>query len=123
MLSLRDGTFRDDVAAAVNVYRSYRASWPRLTFSGMLSRTPFPRSANGPRSHVARPGPLRTPQTVEGDSVADIYPAEAAHPSPAARSNHYEAAEAVAPVAMAPVAVIAATHPTTLTPTTGGSFG
>src|SRR5258707_753893 len=78
-----------------------------------------------PRSRVARPGPLRIPETVEVDSVADIYPAEAAHPSPAARSNYHDAAEAASPVA---VAVIATTHSTTTHSTTtlaatGGSFG
>src|SRR5437868_7220084 len=78
-----------------------------------------------PRSRVARPGPLRIPETVEVDSVADIYPAEAAHPSPAARSNHHDAIEAASPVT---VAVIATTHSTTTHSTTtlaatGGSFG
>ena len=73
-----------------------------------------------PRSRVARPGPLRIPETVEVDSVADIYPAEAAHPSPAARSNYHDAAEAASPVA---VAVIATTHSTTTLAATGGSFG
>src|SRR5262249_35924225 len=48
--------------------------------------------------------------TAEVDSVADIHPSEAAHPSPAARCNHHEAAEAASPVA---VAVIATTHSTT----------
>src|SRR5262249_52283610 len=39
--------------------------------------------------------------TAEVDSVADIHPSEAAHPSPAARCNHHEAAEAASPVAVA----------------------
>src|SRR5260221_12784073 len=57
-------------------------------------------------------------ETVDVDLVADIYPAEAAHPSPAAESDDHEAAVA-APVAMAPMAVIAThatTHATTLPP-------
>jgi len=64
-------------------------------------------------------------ETVDVDLVADIYPAEAAHPSPAAGSDDHEAAVA-APVAMAPMAVIAThatTHATTLAPAASGSFG
>src|SRR5438128_4166322 len=62
---------------------------------------------------------------VDVDLVADIYPAEAAHPSPAAGSDDHEAAVA-APVAMAPMAVMAThatTHATTLAPAASGSFG
>src|SRR5260221_11460817 len=64
-------------------------------------------------------------ETVDVDLVADIYPAEAAHPSPAAGSDDHEAAVA-APVAMAPMAVIAThatTHATTLAPAASGSLG
>src|SRR5260370_4588512 len=64
-------------------------------------------------------------ETVDVDLVADIYPAEAAYPSPAAGSDDHEAAVA-APVAMAPMAVIAThttTHATTLAPAASGSFG
>src|SRR5262245_16369054 len=71
-----------------------------------------------PRSRVTRPGPARIPEILEV-SVADINPAEAAHPPPAARSNHHDAAEATSPVS---VAVIATTHSTTLA-ATGGSLG
>src|SRR5258708_21030965 len=64
-------------------------------------------------------------ETVDGDLVADVYSADAAHPSPAAGSDDDVAAVA-APVAMAPMAVIAThatTHATTLAPAAGGSFG
>src|SRR6516164_3104124 len=70
-------------------------------------------------------GASASTQTVDVDLVADIYPAEAAHPSPAAGSDDHEAAVA-APVAMAPMAVIAThatTHATTLAPAASGSFG
>src|SRR6266404_385927 len=60
-------------------------------------------------------------ETVDVDLVADVYSADAAHPSPAAGSDDDVAAVA-APVAMAPMAVIA-THATTLAPAAGGSFG
>src|SRR5262249_715743 len=43
---------------------------------------------------------------------------EAGHPPPAAGSDHHDTAEAAAPVAMAPVAVMP-----TLASTAGGSFG
>src|SRR2546430_4206648 len=66
-------------------------------------------------------GASASTQTVDVDLVADIYPAEAAHPSPAAGSDDHEAAVA-APVAMAPMAVMA-THATTLAPAASGSFG
>jgi len=69
-------------------------------------------------------GASASTQTVDVDLVADIYPAEAAHPSPAAGSDDHEAAVA-APVAMAPMAVIAThatTHAATLAPASG-SFG
>src|SRR5262249_36195082 len=56
-------------------------------------------------------------------SVADVYPAEAWYPSPAARSNPHDAAEAASPMPVA-VAVIATAHSTTtLAATAGGSFG
>src|SRR5262249_15098945 len=55
-----------------------------------------------------------------GPLVADVPPAEAGHPTPAARSEHHDPAEAAAPVAVAPV--MAATHATTLA-AAGGSFG
>src|SRR5260370_17395697 len=64
-------------------------------------------------------------ETVDVDLVADVYSADAAHPSPAAGSDDHEAAVA-APVAMAPMAVIAThatTHATTLAPAASGSFG
>src|SRR6266404_7592457 len=70
-------------------------------------------------------GASASTQTVDVDLVADIYPAEAAYPSPAAGSDDHEAAVA-APVAMAPMAVIAThatTHATTLAPAASGSFG
>src|SRR5262245_24002916 len=56
--------------------------------------------------------------------VADVHLAEAGNPSPAAGSDHHKAW----PIAIAPVAVMAAviatTHSTTtLTPATSGSFG
>src|SRR5262249_36151305 len=66
-------------------------------------------------------GASASTETVNVDLVADIYPAEAGHPSPAARSDHHNAAEAAA-VAMAPVAVMTATYATTLSPA-GGSLG
>src|SRR5262249_12100582 len=53
--------------------------------------------------------------------VADVDPAEAGHPTPAAGSDHHDAAEAAAPVAVAPV--MAATHATALAAAAGGSFG
>ena len=56
------------------------------------------------------------------NSVADIHPAEAGYPSPAARSNHYDAAEATSPIAMA-VAVVATAHSTATLAAAGGSFG
>src|SRR5258708_9671661 len=64
-------------------------------------------------------------ETVDVDLVADVYSADAAHPSPAAGSDDDVAAVA-APVAMAPMAVIAThatTHATTLAPAAGGTFG
>src|ERR1700747_3601571 len=60
-------------------------------------------------------------ETVGVDLVADIYPAEAGHPAPAAGSDDHEAAEA-APVAMAPMAVMTA-HSTTHAPAASGSCG
>src|SRR6516225_12002981 len=66
-------------------------------------------------------GASASTETVDVDLVADIYAAEAGHPSPAAGSDYHDAAEA-APVAMAPRAVTA-THATTLSPAAGGSFG
>src|SRR6516225_9153135 len=54
-----------------------------------------------------------------GPLVADVHPAEAGHPTPAAGSDHHDAAEAAAPVAVAPV--MAATHATALA--AGGSCG
>jgi hypothetical protein len=66
-------------------------------------------------------GASASTETVDVDLVADIHPAEAGHPSPAARSDHHDAAEA-APVAMAPLAVMA-THATTLAPAASGSLG
>src|SRR5215468_11012992 len=57
-----------------------------------------------------------------GPLVADVHPAEPGHPTPAARSEDHDAAEAAAPVAVAPV--MAATHATTtLAAAAGGSFG
>ena len=61
------------------------------------------------------------------DLVANVHPA-AADPQPATGSDRH-IAEAVAPVAVPPVAVMTATHATTLAPTTtlapasSGSFG
>src|SRR5262249_8199956 len=74
-----------------------------------------------PRSGVVRPGPLCITGTVEANSVADIYPAEAGHPSPAGRPNHHDAADVGYPVVV--VAVIATTHSTTTLAATSGSFG
>src|SRR5262249_44938530 len=56
-----------------------------------------------------------------GPLIADVHPAEAGHPTPAARSEHHDPAEAAAPVAVAPV--MAATHATALAAAAGGSFG
>ena len=67
-------------------------------------------------------GVSASPETIDVDSVADIYPADAGHPSPAAGSDDHEAA----PVAMAPMAVMAThatTHATTFAPAASGSFG
>src|SRR5207245_1662035 len=66
-------------------------------------------------------GASATTETVDVDLVADIYPAEAGHPTPAAGSDHHDAAKA-APVAMAPMAVMA-THATTLAPAASRSLG
>src|SRR6516164_23400 len=57
-------------------------------------------------------GASASTEIVDVDLVADIYPAEAAHPSPAAGFDYHDAAEAVA---VAPMAVMA-THATTLAP-------
>src|SRR5215472_3201459 len=66
-----------------------------------------------PRPRATRPGLLLVPKTVFGGPlVADVDPAEAGHPTPAAGSDHHDAAEAAAPVAVAPV--MAATHATAL---------
>jgi len=62
-------------------------------------------------------------QTVAVDLVADIYPADAAHPSPAAGSDDHEAAVAIAMAPMAVTAAHATTHATTLAPAASGSFG
>src|SRR5262249_28006658 len=72
---------------------------------------------------VSRPktGASASTESVDVDLVADVYPADAGHPSPAAGSDHHDAAEA-APVAMAPMAVMA-THATTLAPAASESFG
>ena|SRR6516162_3064574 len=76
---------------------------------------------DGPGLATRETGASASTETVDVDLVADIYPAEAGHPSPAAGSDYHDAAEA-APVAMAPMAVMA-THATTLSPAAGGSFG
>src|SRR5262245_58061778 len=74
-----------------------------------------------PRPRATRPGLLLVSKTVLGGPlVADVDPAEAGHPTPAAWSDHHDAAEAAAPVAVAPV--MAATHATALA-AAGGSFG
>jgi hypothetical protein len=65
-------------------------------------------------------GASASTETVDVDLVADIHPAEAGHPTPAAGSDHHDTAEAAAPVAVTPV--MAATHAAALA-TTGGSFG
>jgi len=54
-------------------------------------------------------------------SVANVHPAEARDPPPAARSDHHDAAEAT-PIAMTSVAVTSATHSTTFA-AAGGRFG
>ena len=64
-------------------------------------------------------GASASTEIVDVDLVADIYPAEAAHPSPAAGFDYHDAAEAVA---VAPMAVMA-THATTLAPAASGSLG
>src|SRR4029077_21039300 len=74
---------------------------------------------------VTRDRGLCKSETVGVDLVADIYPAEAGHPAPAAGSDDHVAAEA-APVAMAPMAVMTAhatTHATTTLAPASGSFG
>src|SRR5262249_16221511 len=71
-----------------------------------------------PRPRAARPGLL--PKTVLGLLVADVHPAETGHPTPAAWSDHHDAAETTAPVAVTPV--MAATHAAALA-AAGGSFG
>src|SRR5215468_10281417 len=74
-----------------------------------------------PRPRATRPGLLPTPKTVLGGPlVADVDPAEAGHPTRAAWSDHHDATEAAAPVAVAPV--MAATHASALS-AAGGSFG
>ena len=73
-----------------------------------------------PVSH-RKTGASASTETVDVDLVADIYPAEAGHPTPAAGSDHHDAAKA-APVAMAPMAVMA-THATTLAPAASRSLG
>src|SRR5262249_24794707 len=75
-----------------------------------------------PWSCVARPGPPRILQQSMSNSVADIHPAEARYPSPAARSNHYDAAEATSPIAMA-VPGVAPAHSTATLAAAGGNFG
>src|SRR4029450_9698046 len=75
-----------------------------------------------PRPRATRPGLLLVSKTgLGGPLVADVDPAEAGHPTPAAWSDHHDAAEAAAPVAVAPV--MAATHATALAAAAGGSFG
>src|SRR5215472_13006434 len=74
-----------------------------------------------PRPRATRPGLLLVSKTLLGGPlVADVHPAEAGHPTPAAGSDHHDAAEAAAPVAVAPV--MAATHATALA-AAGGSCG
>src|SRR6516162_8347153 len=60
-------------------------------------------------------GASASTEIVDVDLVADIYPAEAAHPSPAAGFDYHDAAEAVA---VAPMAVMA-----TLAPAASGGLG
>src|SRR6516164_4749701 len=60
-------------------------------------------------------GASASTEIVDVDLVADIYPAEAAHPSPAAGFDYHDAAEAVA---VAPMAVMA-----TLDPAASGGLG
>src|SRR5262249_22637504 len=70
-------------------------------------------------------GASASTETGDVDLVADVDPAEAGHPRPAAGPDYHDAAEA-APVAMVPMAVMAThatTHATTLAPTASGSFG
>src|SRR5262249_20090103 len=75
-----------------------------------------------PRPRATRPGLLPVPKTVLGDPlVHDLAPAEAGPPTPAAGPDPHDAAEAAAPVAVAPV--MAATHATALAAAAGGSFG
>src|SRR6516165_10244151 len=68
-------------------------------------------------------GASASTEIVDVDLVADIYPAEAAHPSPAAGFDYYDAAEAVAVAPMAVMATHATTHATTLAPAASGSLG
>src|SRR5215831_14513604 len=76
------------------------------------------RNEKKPRPRATRPGLL--PKTVLGPLIADVHPAETGHPTPAAWSDHHDAAETTAPVAVAPV--MAATHAAALA-AAGGSFG
>src|SRR5262252_8177963 len=64
-------------------------------------------------------GASASTETVDVDLVADIYPADAAHPSPAAGADDHEAAVAV----VAPMAVMATHAATTLAPAASGGFG
>src|SRR6516162_6431790 len=68
-------------------------------------------------------GASASTEIVDVDLVADIYPAEAAHPSPAAGFDYHDAAEAVAVAPMAVMATHATTHATTLAPAASGSLG
>jgi hypothetical protein len=70
-----------------------------------------------------RPAPISRRETeaksMTSDLVANVHsPLKPGAPPPAAVSGHHDAAEAVAPVAVMAMAVMAATHATTLAPTT-----
>src|SRR5262249_7888471 len=78
-----------------------------LTSRHVLYRSSRPRFRN------ARPGPLAFAYGSRRGSVAHVDPAESRDPAPTTRCDQHDAAE-TAPVAMAPVAVMAAPHSTTL---------
>ncbi len=90
-----------------------------------LFAEPIPEARDGERlsKFANRPAPISRRETgaksMTSDLVANVHcPLKPGAPPPATVSGHHDAAEAVAPVAVMAMAVMAATHATTLAPTT-----
>jgi hypothetical protein len=95
-----------------------------------LFAEPIPEARDGERlsKFANRPAPISRRETgaksMTSDLVANVHsPLKPGAPPPAAVSGHHDAAEAVAPVAVMAMAVMAATHATTLAPASSESFG